>query len=304
MLKTKKTRGPSKPLFLPSDWYDSLERLLWPIFEETHLNANRKLPFDKERFQRYFGIPSRNTLGPAKTDNVIKQPTWNRMAESIRKRAGAHDHKIAGQDLLETIRSMSRDQRAAPAVPERTGGLQVFLDRKEIMSDFEMMRVLDTCHGLDMIALSAAIANSIFGLSLRAALRRPGFNCRFALFDPSARTAEHYDTFVRRVIEESPLTKRGQFEELYSLAQRHPQQIQIKVIRDLPLMYNAWIARDESNADYRAHISIYMYEAESGGPAVRISKENPLVARIRQEFDFVWNSVAVPFESAEVSKPR
>jgi hypothetical protein len=167
------------------------------------------------------------------------------------------------------------------------------------MANYEMLGLLDTCHGLDMIALSAAVVNNIFGLSLRAALRRSDFKCRFVLFDPSPETATHYDTFARRVIDESPTTKRGQFEELHALSTRFPDQVEIKVIRGMPLMFNAWVVRDKEGVDYRGHLSVYMYEAARGGPAIRVGKSNPLLKRIRDEFNYVWRSAAVEFEAAK-----
>lgn len=294
-------RGPSIFVRLPSDWVSAATDLLWPIFiARQGYSQRRRIPrdpgtapaFDREAFYLSFHFPKEPTRSKS-ADRGVKRSTL----EKIARRAG-----IELDGLLHGIVSRSKDPTArqimfgSPATiseRDRTKNLSVFLSRREILGDDEFLHALETASSLDMIALSAAVAETLWGMFFRAALLRRDFRCRLAIFDPGAQTIRHYVPLVRRVIKESPATKRKQARRLLRLAEENPR-LRIKVIRNLPLMYNLWIARDATDADVTAHISLYFYDPLSGGPSFRATRGNPLVARLREEFEYVWTHVAVP----------
>src|ERR1044072_8988968 len=184
--------------------------------------------------------------------------------------------------------------------------VRVYAKRIDLTGDEGLKEVLAECGHLDIIGLAAEAAVMVFRENLLAALARDEFTSRFVIYDPSPAPNQsiHYEALVQNTLGHGAALKRTQAQEVLRLARevttqsRNPRKMEVRVIRDLPLLYNLWIAKGFDGAPKVGHLSVYAYDQKMGGPAFRsTSMDSPLLATLQSEFNYVWNQVSQPVSS-------
>lgn len=287
---------------------DLIERLLVSDMVVCDLSArNANVMYElgiRHAAQKPAVLIKDNQTGPIFDIQGIRTYTYSWMAwgEQLEK-----DIFSLTQSIISTAQSATLTNSPVATLPTKLQallkGVQTFPKRDDLTGDQGLKEALRNYSHLDIIGLSAEVAITMFKESLSAALRRQDFSCRFIIYDPSPRTSIHYEALVAGTLKRSPALKRAQAQEVFDLAKLHnapiPTQdkMQVRVIRDKPLLYNLWVASDDSGLARVGHISIYSYDTGRGGPAFRVADPSaPLLIELQNEFNYVWDHIAEEYD--------
>ncbi len=248
---------------------------------------------------------------------LVKDDQTERVFDTAGIRTFDYDSKARGDKLeldiellkttiLHTERSEKLTNSPLAALPDdlkvMLSGIKAFENRSAVTRDTGFQTSLLENNYIDILGLSAEVAITRFKEDLVAALNREKFKCRAVVFDPSSDNDSNYEALVAGVLKQRSNLKREQVEELLELSERieskysGQKKLEVRCISNVPLLYNIWTSGRADRSPQVAHISVYSYDTERGGPSFRATSPlQPLLYEIQKEFDYVWNNVAKPF---------